>query len=325
MKHLEIALNNKKGFKTWVITLLKYILAIVVAFVAQAVAMGVLIGLVYTSYFASDGAPDSMAYAFGDPMAMLKSIDSNISLLVLMIPMAISLLVILVMIRLLHKRSFAGVVNGTKKTRWARVLFGFAVWFGFMIVLLLVQLVLSPEELTLQFELNTFLPLLAISLLLIPLQTTFEEVMTRGYLAQGVAALTKSRIAALLIPAMFFALLHISNPEIGEYGMGIMLATYFTMAMILGLTSILDDGIELAIGIHAANNMFISLFTTQQGSAFETAAVFEVAKGNPYIDLLILLAIGAVVIGIFYKKYGWSWNTINIKIEKQQDIDLSVK
>lgn len=34
MKHLEIALNNKKGFKTWVITLLKYILAIVVAFVA---------------------------------------------------------------------------------------------------------------------------------------------------------------------------------------------------------------------------------------------------------------------------------------------------
>lgn len=317
MQHLERALTGRNGFG-W------YVLVIIISLVAQAIAMIPIFGIIAFVYTTGDNNLDISALT-SDPMALLKAIDSNVALLALMIPMAISLLVILLMIRLLHKRNFAGVVNGRKKTRWARVFFGFAVWFGIMIALLLVQLVLYPEEFTLQFQLSSYLPLLAISLCLIPLQTTFEEILTRGYLAQGVAALTKSRIAALLIPAIFFAALHLSNPEIDEYGMGIMLATYLAMALILGLTSILDDGIELAIGIHAANNMFISLFTTQKGSAFETAAVFEVAKGNPYIDLLILLAIGAVVIGIFYKKYGWSWKTINIRIEKQVDIDSSVK
>lgn len=325
MQHLEIALTKKRGFKTWILTLIKYILSILIAFVAQAVAMFFILFLIYYFFFASKGDSNAFLVIFSDPMGMLKSIDSNIALLALMIPMAISLLVILVMIRLLNKRSFAGVVNGTKKTRWQRVFVGFGVWFTILLIMMLGQLLIYPEDFTLQFQLKSFLPLLVISILIIPLQTTFEEVMTRGYLAQGIAALTRSRIAALLIPAVYFAFLHISNPEIDEYGMGVMLATYFVMAMILGLTSILDDGIEIAMGIHAANNMFISLFTTQQGSVFETAAVFEVSKGNPYTDLIGLIIVGCLTIGFFYKKYHWSWKTINKKIENPDDIDVSVK
>lgn len=314
MKHLERAFTGRNGFG-W------YILIIIISLVIQALAMIPIFGVI--TFLHLSGGGDATALSL-DPMALLKTIDSNIALLALLIPMAISLLTILVLIKVIHKRSFAEVVNGTKKTRWQRVGFGFGIWFAMMALTTLGQYIISPESFTLQFNLSQFIPLFFITLIFMPMQTTFEEVMTRGYLAQGIGSLTKSRLLALLVPAALFALLHIANPEIGEYGLGVMLASYFAMALILGISAILDDGIELALGVHAANNMFISLFTTQKGAVFETAAVFEVAKGNPYIELVTLMIAGALVIAIFYKKYNWQWTTFNKKVEKPLDINKSI-
>lgn len=304
MKHLERALTGRNGFG-W------YVLIIIVSLLIQAVAIIPIFGVIALLYADAIGGISPT-----DPMTVLKNIDSNIALLALMIPIAVSLLTIWALVKIVHKRSLSETVNGTKQMRWQRVFFGFGIWLIMMSIALLGQYLVAPEAFILQFNINQFIPLFFITLLFIPLQTTFEEVMTRGYLAQGIGSLTKSRLLALLIPAAFFALLHITNPEVGKYGMGVMLASYFAMALVLGITAILDDGIELALGIHAANNMFISLFTTQKGSVFETAAVFEVAQGDPYIELATLVVAGSIVIAILYKKYGWQWSTINKKVER---------
>lgn len=311
MKHLERAFLGNKAF-------LFYVAVIIITFIAQAV---ISFFVLIAAYYIETG---SLKGAFLDVHGMIALMDKNVLLCVLMIPFAISLLLMLILIKLIHKRSFSEVVNGTKSIRWNRIWFSFILWFGLMGIHTAVALFLRPDDFTLQFDISKFIPLLIISLALIPLQTTFEEVMVRGYLAQGVGTLTKSRWMALLLPALLFTVLHITNPEVREYGMAIMLTTYFTMALIWGLTSILDDGIEIGIGMHAANNIFISLFTSQQGAAFETHSVFEIAKSNPYIALLELIVMGSITIFIFYKKYNWTFTTLNKKIEKPDTSSPSV-
>lgn len=311
MKHLERAFvgNNHFGL---------YIVVIIVVFFVQNIVS--IVTLVAAELFTS-GNIEGLFLNMKGAMAVM---NKNILLSALLIPFAISLGVMLILIRLLHKRTFTEVVNGRKKARWKRVWVGFAIWFILMGIYTIVSLIIRPDDLTLQFNIDRFIPLLIISIILIPLQTTFEEVMVRGYFAQGVGTLTRNRWLALILPALFFSLLHIANPEIEEYGMGIMLATYFTMALILGLTSILDDGIELAMGMHAANNLFICLFTSQQGAAFETYAVFEIAKSNPYVALVELIVMGAIILGICYRKYNWSFATLNKKIEKADEASSTV-
>ena len=312
MKHLEKAFIGNNHF-------LLYVAVIVIVLVAQGFISAILMGIIV---FSNISSPNELIGA--DAMSLLKSIDSNITLTVLMIPMALSFILILILIKAIHGRTFAEVVNGTKQTRWQRVFYGFAIWFVIMAISSIAQYLASPEVFILQFSLKKFIPLILISLALIPFQTTFEEVMTRGYLAQGVGTLTGNRWLAFLIPAFFFTVLHLFNPEIKEHGFWIMLFTYLAMSLIWGLVAILDDGIELAIGMHAANNIFISLFTSQKGAAFETDAVFAITKSNPYLDFVILLIAGGIAIAIFYKKYDWSFNTLNTKIENPNSKTISV-
>lgn len=317
MNHLEVSFSNNGYVKRCLIFML-YIIVIALAFLSQAIAM---FFTLLAGYYTNTG---SLKGAFLDAQGMLILMDKNIQLLTLLIPFAVSLFVLILLIRFIHNRTFSETVNGTKKIRWERILFSFGLWFSIMAILTLISLILSPENTMLQFDLSKFIPLIIISIILIPLQTTFEEIMMRGYLAQGIALVTRCRWISFLFPAIIFAILHIGNPEITKHGVGIMLASYFAMAAIWGITSILDDGIELSIGIHAANNLFISLFTTQQGAAFETYAVFEIVETNPYIALLELVLMGTLVIFICYRKYKWSFGTFNKKIEKPHQATSSI-
>lgn len=259
-----------------------------------------------------------------DAYGILILQDKNIILATLVVPFTFALLFLIFLVRLYNKRSFSEMVNGTKSIRWHRIGFSFALWFGIMSIYTIIAYFIAPSEFTLQFDLSKFILLFLISILFIPLQTTFEEILLRGYLAQEVAMLTRSRWLALLIPALAFAMMHIANPEIEKYGMGVMLSTYFAMAFIWGLTTILDDGIEISMGMHAANNIFISLFTTQRGAAFETDAVFEITHSDPHIALAELVGMGFLVILICYKKYNWSFATLNKKIENPEKPSPSV-
>lgn len=308
MRHLERACygNNNIWF---------YILIIVLTFAFQTFLTLALSAI----YVLVNG--DILFFSFD---VLVQKVDSNLVLLLLMVPMAGSLFFMLLLIKLIHGRSFAEVVNGSKEVRWKRVGVGFGVWFGLLVIVTGAQLLIDPDQLLFQFDLASFIPLFFISVLLIPLQTTFEEVLVRGYLAQGVGSRTRSRWLALIIPALIFTSLHFANPEIREHGFFVMTLTYLSMSLIWGVISILDDGIELTIGMHAANNLFISLFTSQKGAAFETHAVFEVLSSNPWVDLAVLLISGGLVVAFFYRKYNWSWKTLNIRVEKREEASVEV-
>ncbi|MDR2389366.1 MAG: CPBP family intramembrane metalloprotease [Tannerellaceae bacterium] len=233
-------------------------------------------------------------------------LGNNLRFFLLLLSTAISLLLTVQMVKILHRRTFPEVVNGRKNLRTGRVWTGAGVWFALMAITYAADFLLCREDYVVQFDLLRFIPLCLISLVMIPLQTASEEFLFRGYLMQGFAALTRKRWIALLVPALCFGLMHGFNPEIAEFGFWAIMPQYIWFGLFFGLVAMLDDGIELSIGLHAANNIFLSLFATHRSSALPTDAVLEVVHIHPMKDTLLLVVLSLIAGLYLARKYRWS-------------------
>ena len=232
------------------------------------------------------------------------------------------------------------------------------------------------------FELNRFLILAVIAICLVPLQTSFEEYMFRGYLMQGIGNATRIRkslfyflltifclvtyrlfiydvfintpslnlilffvyqylivellndfsisknfiqsksydrlyrlfrtnFTPLFITSLAFGLMHLSNPEVDKLGYVIMIY-YIGTGFFLGILTLMDDGLELALGFHAANNLFIALLVTADWTAFQTYSIYRdmsdpTISGMELTDILVpVFVIFPILLLIFSKKYNWN-------------------
>ena len=72
--------------------------------------------------------------------------------------------------------------------------------------------------------------------------------------------------------SVIFGCLHISNPEVEKIGYSILI--YYIGPVFFGILTIIDRGIELALGFHIANNLLISLLLTSSWTAFQTESIF---------------------------------------------------
>jgi membrane protease YdiL (CAAX protease family) len=241
-------------------------------------------------------------------------LSKNQTLALILFSTVVALVLTILLVKSLHNRSFPEVVNGTKKIRINRFLTGAGVWFVLMGLTYALDFLVCREDYTVLFDLSRFVPLFFVSLIFIPFQTTNEEFLFRGYLAQGLAAWTKNRWAAFLIPSFLFGLMHAFNPEVGEFGFWAMMPQYMCCGLFFGLVSILDDGIELSMGLHAANNIFLSLFVTHRSSALQTDAVLEVLHINPCKDTILLIAMSLAAGFFFAWKYRWDIRVLKEKI-----------
>jgi membrane protease YdiL (CAAX protease family) len=126
----------------------------------------------------------------------------------------------------------------------------------------------------------------------------------RGYYLQGIAWATKRPWLAVILTSVFFGLLHMANPEIKAFGWPFIFG-YIFMGIAAGIMTIMDDGTELAIGLHIVNNLYTAIIVSFTSSALQTNTLFFVKDYNPIfwsivgtISLLLFLAIS-------HKKYGW--------------------
>jgi hypothetical protein len=144
---------------------------------------------------------------------------------------------------------------------------------------------------------------------MIPLQTTAEELLFRGYLMQGIGLAAKNRWVPLLATSVIFGAMHLLNPEVGK--MGYIVSLYYVgTGLFLGILTLMDEGTELALGFHAANNLTAALLVTADWTAFQTHSVFkDISEPSAGFDILFpLLVIYPILLLIFSKKYGWtSW------------------
>ena len=83
-----------------------------------------------------------------------------------------------------------------------------------------------------------------------------------------------------------FGLLHGSNPEVEKLG-NISLVYYVGTGLMLGIITLMDDGMELALGFHVANNLLSSLIVTSDWSALQTHSILkDVSEPNAGFQIL---------------------------------------
>lgn len=246
-----------------------------------------------------------------DPMDMLRNLDKNLQLFLLLIPFAVGLLGFWLVIKKLNERSLLSVTTSRSKIDWSRVFFAFAIWGMFSIVLIVGDYFIAPDSYEWNFNAKSFAILLVIAVALIPIQTSLEEYIFRGYLMQGFVGIFKNRWGPLVMTSIIFGCLHLFNPEVEKLGYGIMVY-YIGTGLFLGILTLMDEGIELALGFHAANNLFTALLVTSSWTAFQTESILiDISEPSLGIELVLsLVVLYPILLFILSKKYGWTqWKT----------------
>jgi membrane protease YdiL (CAAX protease family) len=236
---------------------------------------------------------------------IVRILGNNRFLAWLIIPFLFVALFLVIHTKFVHKRTVLSIFSGRENFDWKRVLFSFSLLFSVLSLFLFFQY-LSSDSLIFQFDLQKFIPLFFIAIFLLPIQTSCEEILFRSYILQGIKMRTKKNSVAVLISGLMFGAIHIGNPEIAKIGYHI-IVYYMLVGVFLALISLFDNGIELALGYHAANNVFAALMITNNWQAFQTNAVFmDISDPGNGLDTIIgILFILPLVFFIFYKKYKW--------------------
>lgn len=111
--------------------------------------------------------------------------STNTGLALTLLSFAVGFFTILFCVKYIHHKKTADIVTGRQRIDWGRIFFGAAVWGILSLITLALPFFFGDtSHLVFQFEPVHFLILVVISLLLFPFQTSFEELLFRGYLMQ---------------------------------------------------------------------------------------------------------------------------------------------
>ncbi|MFN3968455.1 CPBP family intramembrane glutamic endopeptidase [Flavobacterium sp.] len=239
--------------------------------------------------------------------AVMRYLSPNLTLFLLLLSFVFGFAGIILVVRYFHRQTLLSVTTSRSRIDWGRIFFAFFVWAIFAVVSTVALYYSTPENFIWNFKPIPFLILAIIGILLIPIQTSTEEYVFRGYLMQGFAVLAKNKWFPLVMTSLIFGTMHIANPEVEKMGY-IVLIYYIGTGLFLGIITLMDEGMELALGFHAANNLVTALLVTSDWSAFQTNSVLKDVS-TPSVGFEVLtpvVIIFPLLLFIFSKKYKWT-------------------
>ncbi len=214
-------------------------------------------------------------------------------------------------------------LTAREKFDFARFFLGMGIWLVLTVLAEMFFYLTNPTSYQFHFHLSAFIPLLIIGLLLIPIQSAMEEVFFRGYILQGSFKATQSVIWSLIISTCFFSLVHSTNPEVAKFGFATMQVYYLGAGLFLALLALVDNGLELSIGIHTATNLFGSIVLKYEGSVLQTETLFEQKMVNPWPMTISFYLCAIAAWWLLSKKYGFSIQDVlpagHKKLNKSQE------
>ncbi len=197
-------------------------------------------------------------------------------------------------VRLIHNRPLRSVVTAMSSVSWRRMGVGFVIWSGLILAGTLLEYLVWPDSFTVTFNVRVFIPFAFLAILITPIQTTAEELFFRGYLVQAGSLISRNWIFLSIWSGILFALPHFSNPEVAS-NFVVVLLTFFVLGAFLAWISLKDGSIELAIGIHAANNLMAGLVVTFPESVLPTPAILTTTHFEPVFSLVAELIMCALL------------------------------
>jgi membrane protease YdiL (CAAX protease family) len=298
-----------KGDNAW----WKYLIGIIIVFIGYFVGQFPLY-VVLMTMFSNDkdlGTDELKSFESNMDFEAL-GIDKNLGFILLILMFVGALIALWVVIKYLHQKRMVDLVTAQKPIQYHKIFFGFGLWMILTLILEGGNYLLDPSNYTFRWAGGNYFILLLISILFLPIQTSFEELFFRGYIMQGLAFLTKHKWVAILGSSIFFGLVHGTNPEVEEYGFWTMQSYYVVAGLFLALITVLDDGLELALGVHAATNIGGATLFTYKGSVLQTDSLFITEEVKPLLMLAGFILASIIFITICYMKYQWpSWRSLN--------------
>ncbi|MBI4193504.1 MAG: CPBP family intramembrane metalloprotease [Betaproteobacteria bacterium] len=213
---------------------------------------------------------------------VLTYIAVNVSIIMMLAGLALAM-------RVLHRRPLKSLVTPLPKLDWRRVGQGAAAWAALGLVIVVIEHLLYPDRYYLSFNPERFFTFAVLVLVVTPIQTTTEELVFRGYVMQGLGLILRSPAAIAILSAAVFAIPHLLNPEVRQHGL-LLAASYFVIGLLLALITLRDGRLELAIGVHAMNNLLLALAANYEGSVLTTESVFTARELDPVYALVTLIA-----------------------------------
>jgi membrane protease YdiL (CAAX protease family) len=288
--YLDLARQGKTGWR-------RFVLAVaLILFMWQI--LGALPSIFLLIWLLADGNPQTGT----SPSGQFMGIEPILSFAVPMLASVLLLIGIFLAIRLIHQRPFKTLITSARAVAWRRFFQGFTVWFVLSGLMSLVEALLYPGRYIWTLDLRRYIPFAFLALVLIPIQTSAEELFFRGYILQSVGLRLRNIWILSAISGFLFMVPHFLNPE-ARLNYGMMGFYYFFIGAVMAYVTLRDGKLELALGLHAANNLFSALFANYAVTVMPTPSLFTVNT------LDVVYSVSAAVIGliVFVLVFYWTF------------------
>ncbi|MDI9436665.1 MAG: type II CAAX endopeptidase family protein [Euryarchaeota archaeon] len=279
MSQLPYLENAKTGKNNW----WRYVLTTVGSIGLASIAAGLLLALiivVYTVLYYPIISPDMIN--------SLISVNNHLFLVLITgVTYALSFFLFYLFVHFLHRKNFRILINYGVGFRWRMFFKGGFIWLVIVSLLSFPDLFLNPSAYQVSLNPESFYLLLVLSALAFPVQTSFEEILFRGYLMQGISLISKGPVIPLLVTSAMFGLVHFFNGTNLDQSLSIVIST-FLIGLMLGIITLVDNGLETAMGVHLVNNLFVALIFNSADS------------GLPGLPSLITAPASKPCTGIFF-------------------------
>jgi len=291
-----------------------YLLGIILLFIATQIIGGIplVIAIGINNILNPDIVP-TILNSFG--------LNQNLGLALMLFPFVVGCFTIYYIIKKIHNKKFKDVLTTRTKFDFKRAGIGALIWAGILFISSIPIFLNTDQSIVFQFDPIPFFVLLVICVLILPFQTSFEELVFRGYFMQGLAVATKNRWFPLLITSITFGLMHAANPEVAKFGFWMAMPSYIIMGLVMGLVAVMDNGLEISLGMHFSNNFISAIFFTSTASALQTPALFkDTDPSMSSADNISMVITSIVFLLICSKVFKWKdWGKIFRKIEVPQE------
>lgn len=295
--------NASKGREAWYFYLITIVLVVLGYILGQ---MPMTLVLMRQMEEHSEIGSDALLDFQANPDFSVFYIDQNVGFFLLLLIFVFALLGLFLGVRLFHSRPFQSLISWSERIDWKRLFWSFGFWLLLTIIFETVFYLLEPENYAFKPPDSSFIILVLIALFVLPIQTSFEEFLFRGYFLQGIGWHSKNKWFALLATTVLFTLVHTMNPEIEKYGLLNMLPYYIIAGLLLGYVTIMDNRLELALGIHAATNFFGAVFVNYEGAALQTGSLLRTHTVRPLLLSLIFFIMALLFIWMSKRRFKWA-------------------
>ena len=303
--YLEQGQNGNSRWWSWLIT---FVITVAIWIIAQTILLGVVIGI--NSVINPELSQELMTLVQTNPsdseeqtqlmMQMVAANPFTFALFLLSFPAALAGLYIGQ--KFIHKRTLTSLHTAAQRFNYARAFQAFFVmWAILAIATVIAKLFGAPINYV--FDSKRFWGFFIVSLIFIPMQSATEEIVFRGYFNQALGHWISNKWIVFTLTSLVFMALHLSNPEAlkgaREGVLPIVMSGYFFFGFAACLLVMIDDGLESAIGLHAANNTFAAIFVNYEGSVLPTPSIWQTVP-NPTLDTIATIIVLGIAVTILY-------------------------